>query len=97
MSASLTWALTCGALMLVRVMKPLVLVVLVVLLLLVEPTGPPLIHWPAAPLRLATTPSVGATSVAAARLFCAVCRADWALATWALAASRSACVGPAVL
>ena len=51
-----------------------------------ELAGPPPIHCPTAPLKLAMVPFVGATSVAAARLFCAVCSGDCALATCAVAA-----------
>src|SRR5689334_3633890 len=58
-------------------------------------TGPPLIHWPTAPLRLAITPSAGATSVAAVRSRCAVCSAACAPATCAVAASMSDCVAGA--
>ena len=38
-------------------------------------------------------PAVGATSVAAWRLFCACCSADVAFATWAFAWSIAGCVG----
>ena len=37
-----------------------------------ELVGPPLIHWPTAPFKLATVPSAGAVNTAAARLFCAI-------------------------
>src|SRR5689334_15527796 len=50
-----------------------------------ELTGPPPIHCPTAPFRLAIVPFAGATSVAAARLFCAVCSAACAPATCAVA------------
>src|SRR5215471_6052252 len=88
MSASLIWAWTWGAAMSIRVMKALpVELVLVELELdeLLELVGPPLIHWPTAPFKLAMVPSVGETSAAACRLFSASCSAARALLTWALA------------
>src|SRR5262245_8559328 len=98
MSASLTEALTCGAPRSLRVMNalPVLLDVLEVdELVLDELVGPPPINCPTTPLRLATVPFTGATSVAADRLFRAVSSAAAAPATWAFPASRSACVGGA--
>src|SRR5579871_1280446 len=99
MSASLTWALTSGADRSVRVTNALLVPLLVVLAELVEldPVGPPLIHWPTAPLMLAIVPSVGAVSTAAARLFWARVRAARALSTWAWATAISCWVAGAAV
>jgi hypothetical protein len=97
MSASLTEALTCGEPRSVSVINPELELEVELVVLLEEPTGPPLIHWPTAPFSEATVPLVGAVNVAAARLFCAVCNAPWAPVTCALAASSSGEVGPAVV
>jgi hypothetical protein len=75
MSASLIEALTCGDVRSLSVMNALPVLLEVeedVLLAVEELVGPPLIHWPTAPFTLATVPPVGATRVAACRLFSAV-------------------------
>src|ERR1051326_5067676 len=97
MSASDTDALNCGLVRSLSVAKALLEELELELELDEEPelVGPPPIHWPTAPFKLAIVPLAGATSVAAARLFCAVCNAASAPATWALAASRSDCAGGA--
>src|SRR5712691_11647292 len=97
MSASLTEAAICGKLRSLSVMNALPVLLLEVLdeLEELEPVGPPPIHWPTAPLRLAIVPSAGATSVAAARLFWAVCNPACAPETEAAAESRSIWVGGA--
>ena len=82
MSASLIWAWTCGAVTSISVMNALPVELVVVLELEeLELVGPPLIHWPDTPFKLATVPLVGATSVAASRLVCACCTAARAFET----------------
>src|SRR5688572_19490492 len=107
MSASLIWGVTWGVEVSVRVMNPPDVVTepeleiaatdVDELVWLLWPAAPPLIQEPTAPLIAATTPSVGATSVAAARLFSASWSAWRWLATWAPADSISGSVGGAVV
>src|SRR5579859_405497 len=96
MSASLIAALIWGAVTSMSVTNE-VLDVLDVLVLLVETevVGPPLIHWPTTPFKLATVPLTGATSVAAWRLYWASWSAAVAFATCAFDALMSDCSGGA--
>src|SRR5438445_13614121 len=94
MSASLTDADTCGVVRSLSVMNDDDVELEVVLEL--ELVAPPPMNCPTEPLMLAIVPAVGGVKTAAARLFCAVCRAVAAPATAAEAPSRSGCVAPAV-